>query len=172
MDFSKANDCIPHGLLRSPQLLLDYLTIWKQRIIIVHLLAHGGSNITNINTDELQQSILDSLIFNPLQNGLFRDCSRMGGWGGGAQKVPLSLQSVIYPTMMRLRTLIPYLKKIQKTYEPRDTTLEISIFFTGNQRNLLHQEIQIYNSFWYIISVFLFFLESLKIVLINMEIWL
>ena len=95
-------------------------------------------------------------------------------WGGGRgrQKVPLFLQSVIYPTMMRLRTLIPYLKKIQKTYEPRDTTLEISIFFTGNQRNLLHQEIQIYNSFWYIISVFLFFLESLKIVLINMEIWL
>ena len=52
-------------------------------------------------------------------------------WGGGGerQKVSLSLQTVIYPTMMRLRTLIPYLKKIQKTYEPRDTTLEISIFF-------------------------------------------
>ena len=72
-----------------------------------------------------------------------------GGGGGGASaaKSSPSLQSVIYPTMMRLRTLIPYLKKIQKTYEPRDTTLEISIFFTGNQRNLLHQEIQIYNSF-------------------------
>ena len=69
-------------------------------------------------------------------------------WGGaGVAKSSPSLQSVIYPTMMRLRTLIPYLKKIQKTYEPRDTTLEISIFFNGNQRNLLHQEIQIYNSF-------------------------
>ena len=35
-----------------------------------------------------------------------------------------------YPTMMKLGTVIPYLKKIQKIYESRDTPLEfcISIF--------------------------------------------
>ena len=124
--------------------------------------------LTQMNCNSQSLILLFLILF---RMGFLGTAQEWGG-GGGRQKVPLSLQSVIYPTMMRLRTLIPYLKKIQKTYEPRDTTLEISIFFTGNQRNLRHQEIQIYNSFWYIISVFLFFLESLKIVLINMEIWL
>ena len=47
-----------------------------------------------------------------------------------------------YPTMMKLSTLIPYPKKIQKLYESRDTPFEFS-FFTGNQHILLYQEIQI-----------------------------
>ena len=41
------------------------------------------------------------------------------GWGGG-----LSLISVTHPTWMKLGTVIPYLKKIQKIYESRDTPLE------------------------------------------------
>ena len=36
------------------------------------------------------------------------------GWGGGH----------IYPTMMILGTVIPYLKKIQKIYESHDTPPE------------------------------------------------
>ena len=41
----------------------------------------------------------------------------------GGKKVPL-LKSVTYPTMMKLGTVIPYPKKIQKIYESRDTPLE------------------------------------------------
>ena len=40
-------------------------------------------------------------------------------WSGG--KTPLPKICHIYPTMMKLGTVIPYLKKIQKIYESRDT---------------------------------------------------
>ena len=47
------------------------------------------------------------------------------GWGGEGVKSPPSLKSVAHPAMMKLGTLIiPYLKKIQKLYESRDTPLE------------------------------------------------
>ena len=44
--------------------------------------------------------------------------------GGGAQKGPPSLKSVTYPTVMKLGTAIPYLKKIEKIHKSRDTPLE------------------------------------------------
>ena len=46
------------------------------------------------------------------------------GWGGGGgqgKKAPLPKICYTYPTMMKLDTAIPYLKKIQKIYESRDT---------------------------------------------------
>ena len=58
---------------------------------------------------------------NHIQDGPFRDCSRMGE---GGQKDPLSLKSVTHPTMMKLAKVIPYPKKFQKRYESRDTPLE------------------------------------------------
>ena len=60
-----------------------------------------------------------------------------------------------YPTMMELGTVIPYLKKIQKIYESRDTPPEFcwhQHFFTENQQILLFQKAQIKIVFWYIIS--------------------
>ena len=41
--------------------------------------------------------------------------------GGGAKNVPLSKICHTYPTMIKLGTVIPCLKKIQIIYEPRDT---------------------------------------------------
>ena len=61
----------------------------------------------------------------PIQDRLFRGCSRMGV-GEGGQKVPLPPFPKIYyvyPAMMKLSTVIPYLKKIQKMYESRDAPL-------------------------------------------------
>ena len=55
---------------------------------------------------------------NPIQDGLFRSCSWMGD-----QKGPLPKMCYAYPTMMKLDTVIPYLKKIQKLYESRVTPL-------------------------------------------------
>ena len=48
------------------------------------------------------------------------------GWGGGrgGKKAPLPKICRIYPTMIKLGTVIPYLKNIQKLYESRDTTPE------------------------------------------------
>ena len=69
------------------------------------------------------------------------------GWGGeGSEKSPLRKICRRYPTMMELGLIIPYLKKIQKINKSRYTHHEFSYrqhFFTGNQQNLLHQEIQI-----------------------------
>ena len=45
------------------------------------------------------------------------------GWRGG-KKAPLPKICHTYPTMMKLGTVIPYLKKIEKLYESRDTPLE------------------------------------------------
>ena len=81
------------------------------------------------------------LHINPIEDGLFRGCSRMGG---GEATLPKICRT--YPTMMKLGTIIPYPKKIQKMYESRDTPLEFcwhKHFFTGIQQILLYQEIQI-----------------------------
>ena len=86
-------------------------------------------------------------------------------WLGRGQKAPPLLPKIchIYPTMMKLGTLIAYLKKIQKLYESRDTPPELS----------WHQHIKKYRyrlhfDTWFLIL--LTFLESLNIFLINMVI--
>ena len=62
---------------------------------------------------------------NAIQDELFWGCSRVvGGRGGGGKKAPLPRICHTYPTMMKLGTVIPYTKKIQKIYESRDTPLE------------------------------------------------
>ena len=45
------------------------------------------------------------------------------GWRG-PKRPPLPKICPTYPAMMKLGTVIPYLKKIQKIYESRDTPLE------------------------------------------------
>ena len=45
------------------------------------------------------------------------------GWGR-PKRSPLPKIRHTYPTMMKVGTVIPYPKKIQKIYEPRDTPLE------------------------------------------------
>ena len=57
---------------------------------------------------------------NPIQDGLFRGCSRIRG----AFWPPVPKICHTYPTMMKLGTVIPYLRKIQKIYKSRDTSLE------------------------------------------------
>ena len=41
------------------------------------------------------------------------------GWGGGGGGIRFT-----YPIIMKLGTVIPYLRKIQKMYKSRDTSLE------------------------------------------------
>ena len=77
----------------------------------------------------------------------------MGGRGQKGALLPKICHT--YLTMMKPGTVIPYLKKIQKTYESRDTPPKFcwhQRFFTGNQQILLYHEIQIWIGFWCIIS--------------------
>ena len=46
------------------------------------------------------------------------------GWGGGAFWPTLSKIRQTYPTMMKLGTVIPCQRKIQKMYKSRETSLE------------------------------------------------
>ena len=56
--------------------------------------------------------------------GLFGAAHGWGGVGwGGAKSSPLPKICHIYPTMMKLGAVIPYLMKIQNIYESRDTPL-------------------------------------------------
>ena len=48
------------------------------------------------------------------------------GWGGGAFCRPLPKIRHTNPTMMKLGTVIPYLRKIKKMYKSRDASLEFS----------------------------------------------
>ena len=47
-----------------------------------------------------------------------------GDGGGGGKKGSRPKICCIYPTVMKLGAAIPYLKKIQKVYESRETPLE------------------------------------------------
>ena len=46
------------------------------------------------------------------------------GWGGRGFLAPPPKIRHTYPSMIKLGTVIPYLKKIQKMYKSRDTSLE------------------------------------------------
>ena len=68
------------------------------------------------------------------------------GEGRGAKRLPLPKIPHKYPAMIKLGTVIPYLKKIQTIYESRThplSSVAISIFFNGNQEILLYQKMQI-----------------------------
>ena len=85
------------------------------------------------------------------------------GRGGGKKSSPPKICHT-HPTMMKLGTVIPCLKKSLKIYESRDTPLVFCChqhFVIKNQQILLYQKLQIKIPFWHIISTFLkFFCES------------
>ena len=75
--------------------------------------------------------------------------------GEGAKRSLLPKICHTYPTVMKLSTVIPYLKNTQKIYESCDTLLELCwhqhFLFRKNQL-LLYQKIQIKIAFWYMVS--------------------
>ena len=87
-------------------------------------------------------------------------------WGGGLPKI-----SHTYPTMMKLGTVTPYLKKIQKLNKSRDTPLysaDISTFLPEISKFCY---IKKYRYRFHLDTYFLTlltFLEPLRIVLMNM----
>ena len=80
----------------------------------------NGTNLMLILKNAKSYMCFRNFLLNPIQDGLFWDYS----WMGGGQKGPLPKICHTYPTMMKLGTVIPYLKKIQKIYESHDTPCE------------------------------------------------
>ena len=90
---------------------------WKQQFWKL-----SKNTLTQISTYEgtFTQKKLQEHMCNSIQDESFRGCSQMGG----GKKASLPKISQTYPIMMKLGTVIFYLKKIQKIYKPRDTPLE------------------------------------------------
>ena len=65
---------------------------------------------------------LKSITLTLFRIGIFAATHRSGV---GAKRLPLPNICHTYPTMMKFGTVIPYLKKIQKVYESRDTHLDV-----------------------------------------------
>ena len=90
--------------------------------------------------------------------GFFGTAHGSGGEGGGRRRggyknALLPKTSHTYPTIMKLGTVISYLKKFQKLFESRDTPLDFCwnhYFLTGNQQILLYQErkYRFWDFFW------------------------
>ena len=67
---------------------------------------------------------INSDFFSPIQHEHFRGCSCMRSWDGVGQKGPFPKICHTYPQLMKLGTVILYLKKIKKKiYELRDANL-------------------------------------------------
>ena len=64
--------------------------------------------------------MLSNLCIKPIQDGPFRGCSGMEG-----KKAPLPKIGYTNATRIKVGTVIPYIKNIQKIYEPRDIPLEV-----------------------------------------------
>ena len=114
--------------------------IWKLKLITVFW-SWGFWLICKNRSDKSIQWILIIRILGIFRMGLFWAAHRWG-W----QKAPFPKICHTYPTIMKLGTVIPYLKKIHKMYESSDAPLEFcwhQNFFTRNQQILLYQEIQI-----------------------------
>ena len=62
--------------------------------------------------------------FNSIQDRLFRGCSRMAGVGQKGPPLPTICHT--YPVMMKLGTVIPYLKEISVISESRCAPLRVS----------------------------------------------
>ena len=107
--------------------------------------------------------------FNPIQDGHFWGCSKMGV-GGGGKKSPLLKICHTYPAMMKLSTVIPYLKKIPKLYKSRDTPPEFcwhQHFFPEISKFCYINKCR-YRLYWYIVSYsFNFLINLVKILMMS-----
>ena len=107
---------------------------------------------------------IHGLNFNHIPDGLFRGCSRMGV---GAKRFPLPKIYHTYPTMMKLCTFMPYLKKIQKLYHVTHpmSPANISSFLLEIRKFGCIKKHMYRLHFDTKFLILLTFLESLKIVL-------
>ena len=98
--------------------------------------------------------VLNNVFLTLFRMDFFGASHRWVGDGGG-KGFPLPKICHTYPAMMKLGTVIPYLRRICKIYESRDNPLEFcwhQHFYIENQQILLYQEIQIWIASLYIIS--------------------
>ena len=145
-------------MISTPNLLVSFLT--KQYVSFSLKLGIWKSIVSFTFRYKEQVCFIESKLFKICKLVSWEICLtgfltlfRMGifgathGWGRRGQKrLPFAKICHTYPTVMELGTVIPYLKKIQKIYESRDTPTDFcwhQYFLIGNQLILFYQEIRI-----------------------------
>ena len=88
------------------------------------MLKTYSHNLNKRHRTQVKKNITSKTEINPIQGGRFQGCSRMGWGGGGGKKAPFSKICHTYPTLMKLGTVIPYLRKIKKIHKSRDTPFD------------------------------------------------
>ena len=140
----------------------------REKTRVVPTTLHLGQFVKQIDlTFTSTRSTKEPLSVNPVRDGLFLGCSRMGG---GAKRTPLPKICHAHATMMKRGTVIPclrsqkYLNHVTHSMSSADISIfspEISKFcYIKKYRYRLH----FYTKF----LILLTFIESLKIILINM----
>ena len=120
-------------------LLLYRISVWLKVPAVFHLLKKSPTHrLGNVFCNSFfysysKKNPRSERFINPIQDGPFRDCSRMGG----AKRSAVLKICHTYPAMVKLVTLIPHLKKIQKKFCWHQH------FLTENHQIVLHQEIDI-----------------------------
>ena len=82
----------------------------------------GGFTFAAFSAQNIRVVVM--VIVKPIQDGIFWGCSWMGGGGRGKKGPSLHKICHTYPAMMKLGTVIPQSKEIQKIYELRETPVE------------------------------------------------
>ena len=102
-------------LIRVLLLICDSYKRWSTRFFSLKLCAAFSifSSVSFLSMFIFLFNNIHGLDFNQIPDRLFRGCSRMGV---GAKRLPLPKICHAYPTMMKLCTVMPYLKKIEKLY--------------------------------------------------------
>ena len=88
----------------------------------MNLSIHGEFKNRQTRKNSIFEPVSQSVLLSNLT--LFRMSPFGAAHGRAKAKKTLPKICHIYPTMMKLGTVIPYLKKIQKIYKSRDTPLE------------------------------------------------
>ena len=110
---NRTNDLL--AKLRSSSLLITIcFALFDSNLrYVAQAWGQGSNNVVGM-IKRTQNKAPQIISFNPIQDGHFRACSRMGE-DQKAPPVPKICHT--YPTMMQPGTVIPYLNKIQKIYE-------------------------------------------------------
>ena len=115
---------------------------------------------------------INSDFFSPIQHEHFRGCSCMRSWDGVGQKGPFPKICHTYPQLMKLGTVILYLKKIKKKYMNYVTqtlrSADISVFSPEISKFCSVKKYRYRFHFGTLFLILLTFFGSLKIVLIDM----
>ena len=110
----KSAECIFENFEIAPVKRVQFQNFQKSRGWYIPKITQTKRVITSESEETNKYFVMKLISFNPIQDVPFRGCSWMRKGGRWSEKGPLPKICHTFPTMMKLDTIIPHLKKIQK----------------------------------------------------------